>query len=232
MREFAFIEGRFVPMSLRVVVLVLASDNLGIYAEHEACWRLYAKTNPNVTVYFIRQREDVNETYLDGDTIWSRGREAIETTFDKTVAAFRFIPESSYDYLVRTNLSSVWNFSKLLAFCRTLPKRNVFCGVIGNPGISGAGMILSPDVVATLVQYSNDVERGMWDDIDFGKIAEMRGIPSIPAPRYRPHSRKEVDEQWNRGHHYYLKHVENGVRNVANEIDVMRYLISKIYGLV
>lgn len=225
------VRGRLVttPRLARVVVLVIASDNLGIYTRHEACWRSYATSHPDVAVYFVRQREDAPGTYLDGDTIWSRGREATERTFDKTIAAFQAIPPSSYDYLVRTNLSSVWNFTKLLDFCATLPLRKVCCGVLGTPGVSGAGMIVSPDVVATLVRHSGDIERGMWDDIDFGKITDQRRIPLLSAPRCDPKSRADVDAQWDLTHHYYLKHVDNGVRNVDTEVDVMTYLISKIY---
>ncbi len=214
---------------LRICILVIASNNLGIYATHEAYWKLYAKSHPNVDVYFLRQREDAPGTYLDGDTIWSRGREATERTFDKTVAAFRFLFSMSYDYTIRTNLSSVWNFDRLIAFCKTLPRQNVFCGVLGNPGISGAGMILSPDVVLKLTRHSGDIKRGHWDDIDFGKIAEQQGIPSMRAQRGDPHSKKEVDAIWDLHYHYYLKYIEHGVRNVETELEVMRYLIEKIY---
>lgn len=214
---------------MKIVVLVIASTNLNIYADHESCWRSYAHTHPDVTVYFIRQREDVVETHIENDTIWSNGREATERVFEKTVEAFKILRPESYDYLVRTNLSSVWNFVRLIEFCKTLPKENVFCGVLGNPGISGAGMILSPDVVQTLVKHSHDIDRCMWDDVDFGKIAALCGIPSIPATRYEPRSRAAVNRYWNLGYHYYLKDMRTGVRNVDNEIDVMRYLITKMY---
>lgn len=90
-------------------------------------------------------------------------------------------------------------------------------------------MILSPDVVSTLERHSGDIKRGHWDDIDFGKIALQQGIPSTPAPRCDPRSREAVDVVWDLCHHYYLKHVVNGVRNVQTEIDIMKYLISKIY---
>jgi hypothetical protein len=214
---------------MKLVILVIASDNLAIYAHHEACWKSYARSHPDVVVYFIRQREDVDETYIDGDTIWSRGREATERVFEKTIAAFQYLPTSSYDFLVRTNLSSVWNFRRLIDFCRTLPTTNVFCGVIGNPGISGAGMILSPDVVTKLVANSGRVDRGMWDDVDLGKVAELCGIPRTRGYHFIPTSQFEIDRWWNSRYHFYLKDMRDGVRNVANELRRMRYLIRRIY---
>lgn len=214
---------------MRITFLVIASDGLPIYAEHQTCWRAYAKTHPDITVYFIRQREDVITPYQDGDTLWFCGAEKTERVFEKTVGAFQFLSTTSYDYLVRTNLSSVWHFSNLLQVCSTLPKTNVFCGVLGNPGLSGAGMILSPDVVQALANNSGNVSRCEWDDIDFGKVAQLCGIPSMRGFRFDPKTRMDVDRFWNSGYHFYVKDMRGGVRNVANELDVMRYLIQKIY---
>lgn len=216
---------------MRITILVIASSNESIYAAHEACWRSYATSHPEITVYFLRQREDVDTPFLEGDTLWTSGTETTERVFEKTVAAFRFLSPSSYDYLVRTNLSSVWHFPNLLRTCATLPSTGVFCGVLGNPGLSGAGMILSPDVVQTLAENSGRVSRCKWDDIDFGKVAELCGIPRTRGYRFDPKSRFDVERWWNMGYHFYLKDMQGGVRNVANELDVMRYLIYKIYGV-
>jgi len=214
---------------MRITILVIASSDNEIYAEHEKCWRSYATTHQDVTVYFLRQRESLNAPQIEGDTLWTPGEERLERVFDKTVAAFRFLDPTSYDYLVRTNLSSVWHFSNLLRSCAYLPSTDVFCGIFGTPGLSGAGMILSPDVVTKLAENSGRVERGMWDDVDFGKVAELCGIPRTRGYRFDPKSRVDVDRWWNSGYHYYMKDMVDGVRNVPNELDIMRYLISKIY---
>lgn len=216
---------------MRLTFLVIASDNLKIYSAHQSLWRSYATSHPDVTVYFVRQSKETLETHIDGDTIWSNGEEATERVFEKTVEAFKILSPSSYDFLVRTNLSSVWNFTRLIEFCETLPKKDVFCGVLGNPGISGAGMILSPDVVRKLANHSGEIERCKWDDIDFGKVANLCGIPSIPATRYDPRTREHVDACWNVGYHFYLKDMRSGIRNIENELDIMQYLISKVYAL-
>lgn len=217
---------------MKLIILVIASDNLDIYAVHQMLWRTYSMCHPDINVYFIRQSESVSETYIDGDTIWSNGKEATERVFEKTVEAFKILQNSEYDYIIRTNLSSVWNFTRLIEFCKTLPKENVFCGVLGNPGISGAGMILSPDVVTKLVKHSKHIVRCMWDDIDFGKISVLCGIPSTRGFRFDPRSRQDVDLLWNMGYHFYLKDMQRGSRNIENELDIMRYLISKIYPIL
>jgi len=215
---------------MRITVLVIASESLEIYAEHQSLWRTYATSHPDVTVYFVRQREDIETMVQEGDTLWAPGKETAERVFEKTVAAFQYLPSSSYDFLVRTNLSSVWNFKRLLEVCAILPPTNVYCGVLGNPGISGAGMLLSPDVVTQLAANSSRVDRCYWDDVDFGKVAALCGIPSTRGFRYDPRSRDEVDLCWDRGYHFYMKDMRSGTRNCANELDVMRYLISKVYG--
>jgi hypothetical protein len=89
-------------------------------------------------------------------------------------------------------------------------------------------MLLSPDVVTSLSQGAVR-ERSIWDDIDFGTIAARCGILPLQGFRYDPKSREDVDRWWSAGYHFYLMDVRNGVRDVANEVDVMRYLIEKIY---
>lgn len=215
--------------AMKIVVLVIASDNLPIYAEHHSLWRSYATRHPDITVYFSRQREDVDTPYFDGDTIWTPGKECLERIFDKTIDAFKLIPPS-YDFLVRTNLSSVWNFKRLVEFCAALPRENVYCGVLGNPGISGAGMILSPDVIQKFIEKSHTIERGMWDDVDFGRLSVQCGIPSTRGYRYDPRSKQEADQCCFLGYHFYLKDMRTGTRNIENELFIMRHLISKIYG--
>lgn len=214
---------------MRVTVLVIASEDLPIYASHQGCWRSYATSHPDVTVYFLRQREDIETMVQDGDTLWAPGKEATERVFEKTVAAFRYLPTSSYDFLVRTNLSSVWHFPSLLRVCAGLPSKNVFCGVPGNPGLSGAGMILSPDVATRLADNSHRVDRCKWDDIDFGKVAALCNIPCMVGSRYNTRSRSDVDMYWKWGYHFYLKNMTGETRNVDTEVDVMRYLIQKLY---
>lgn len=213
---------------MKLVILVIASDNLPIYADHQRLWRSYANAQPSISVYFIKQHENIQTPHFEGDTIWSPGQECLERVFDKTIDAFKLIPKCSYDYIIRTNLSSVWNFNNLIRKCKSLPSQGVFCGVLGNPGISGAGMIMSPDVVSMFVSHSHEIERGIWDDIDFGRLAIHCGVSCIPGYRYDPRSRDEVDQCWNLGYHFYLKDMRSGTRDVVNEIRVMRYLISKI----
>ena len=91
-------------------------------------------------------------------------------------------------------------------------------------------MLLSPDVVQTLADNSGRVPRCEWDDIDFGKVAALCGIPSLRGVRFDPKSREDVDRQWSLGFHFYMKQMrDTGVRDVEAEIDLMRYLIQKIY---
>lgn len=214
---------------MKLTVLVIASDGIPLYAEHQRLWRTYSRSHPDTTVYFVRQREDVAAAYIDGDTIWTSGREAFERVYDKTIDAFKLIPTSSYTYLVRTNLSSVWNFTRLLAVCKKFPRGPIFCGVLGDPGISGAGMILSPDVVSTFVAHSQEIERGKWDDIDFGRLALRCGISPLSGTRQDPQSREDVDRMWDTGYHFYLKGPRLTPADHADEADRMQYLIQKIY---
>jgi hypothetical protein len=66
-----------------------------------------------------------------------------------------------FDYIIRTNLSSFYVFSRLFKFLTTLPTEKCYCGVQGQEDnwtfASGSGFILSPDLVKLLVQHKNQL---------------------------------------------------------------------------
>lgn len=138
-------------------------------------------THPNVDSYFL---EMAPLSGIVGDTFYTRGIEDGHGILIKTLAAMKYF--SGYDYIIRTNLSSVWNFPRLIEFLHTLPTSGVYCGEINRniPGleyVSGAGMILTPDVCKKMVETPRYVQ--VMDDVDIGFV--LRGLGILPTPYRR-----------------------------------------------
>lgn len=140
-------------------------------------------THPDVDSYFLEMGP---YSGVVGDTYYTRGSEALNEIITKTVAALKYFSGSGYDYVIRTNLSSVWSFPRLIQFLHTLPRTGVYCGEINRnvPGleyVSGAGMILSPDVCKALVETPRYTK--IIDDVDIGCV--MYGLGILPTPYKR-----------------------------------------------
>lgn len=107
--------------------------------------------------YFIKYSESITKDIeLDNNCILLKGKEEFSKIYEKTIKGINFINSiMSYDYLIRTNLSSFWNIEYLYSHLK-LPATGCLSGIyIFNSFISGTGIIMSRDVCDVLVTKPN-----------------------------------------------------------------------------
>jgi hypothetical protein len=95
-----------------------------------------------------------------------------------------------FDYILRTNLSSFYVFSRLQKFLQTLPKKKCYCGVPVNCGrcffVSGAGFIISTDMAEKLVKNQKVILKKyghIYDDVAIGLYFHQQKVLVHPAKR-------------------------------------------------
>ena len=112
----------------------------------------------------------------------------------KTVLACKSIRHTSFEYCVRTNLSSVFHVQNLIELMENLPHESCYAGVTGvahgKRFVSGAGMILSPDVVNILASLSDVQVRSFEhdtinDDVRISEILAKQSVTAIFPPAYK-----------------------------------------------
>jgi len=184
------------------------------------------KLNPVFECYFITQRPDVETPYVDGDTFYSNGIETIPTISRKTIAAFEYFLDKGYDYILRTNLSSVWNFPVYEPIVNSLPKTDVLRGVIGGDFVSGAGFLLSLDVAQKMIDHQDEIfsYTDTTDDLAIGHVMKRIGVPFMPAQRTDITSADSVVKDPN-AYHYRCKLPTDR----SQEPIVIRKLVEMIY---
>ena len=174
---------------MKILVLILASDNAPEYVEFQSIWRMYMNLHPNIDCYFYKGVPTLpTEAVLRGNTLLLRIEESLDTVYEKTLRAFRFFePQlSNYTFVYRSNLSSFIDFGKYLRVCASLPRSGccaAFIGVDedGVPFPSGAGFTLSPDLVRRLLRENPPFV--VQDDITIGHALHKWGIPILPVNR-------------------------------------------------
>jgi len=239
----------------KVLVLIIASDNTKAYLELQKIWRSYINTDPeHFEVYFIYGNPDLVAPYeIEGDKLIVKTEEGYTPgIINKTVLAIEaFMPKlDNYDYILRTNLSSLYVFPRLLDFLTTLPKNNCYCGVqLYLPPentrfglinfVSGAGIILSTDLAKRVVSDKEGIfklNKELPDDVLIGLFFQERSIFSIPAGR----SDFQTKEAWEAGKnsipetsfHFRAKNNYNfrtAEESFADEIFIDRELINMFY---
>jgi hypothetical protein len=110
----------------------------------------------------------------------------------KTIMAFKHVLENyDFEYLFRTNTSSYLDTDGLLDFLEGKPKTSLYGGVAGkvfgnSEFASGAGILLSRDVVERIVSRSEDWKHGLVDDIAVADLVagfENPRVSLMPLPR-------------------------------------------------
>ena len=218
-------------------MLVISSDTYSVYAHQREVWRTYMKSHPNIDCYFIRYNPLTFVPLLTQDTLTLRGRERYGTIFKKTVEAMDyFLSRRLYDYVVRTNLSSVWHFPNLLTHLATAPRERYYAGQLmtheasGLPFASGAGFILSSDVARLLLTYQ---QRGRslqeFDDVAVASVLASVGIQPQNLPRVDFVSLAHYDEHHDKippgSFHFRMKHHAGYLGDRMEEPEMMRRLL-------
>jgi hypothetical protein len=205
---------------MRLLVLVISGGQDPVYAKHKEVWRSYMHTIPGVDVYFL----EADTPNSPEDTLVCPGIESFEGIIGKTLYAFKALSSHAYTHVLRTNLSSVWNLPRLLDTLETLPRQGLYAGVHGMhegiPFISGAGILMTPDVCARLLDHEAELLASPYpDDVAIGAVLGPLGpaIPRIDLPTPTTPIRPD-------GVHYRVKMIYGDSRD--HEYDVMRRVVA------
>ena len=88
--------------------------------------------DPTFKVLFVYGKlDDPLEDQDENDLIYNDITESYPVTFHKTFEAIKFIDSNfSYEYFVRTNISTFWDFKKLNMHLDVLPITNCYSKTI------------------------------------------------------------------------------------------------------
>lgn len=103
----------------------------------------------------------------------------------KTILAFKYLLENyEFDYIFRTNTSSYLDVSTLLDYLAKKPRKSMYAGVIGTVFgntrfASGAGILLSRDLVQRISDNSGLWKHGLVDDVAIAELISSFQDPSV-----------------------------------------------------
>ena len=115
----------------RAVVLILASNNNEIYRNCRKIWKKYMNVDPSIKVYFVYGKLDdpLFDYDASSDLVFNDVKEHPYLNIEKTIKAMEYIDSHiEYDFFIRTNLSTFWNFYNLHLQLNDLPNENCYSG--------------------------------------------------------------------------------------------------------
>jgi hypothetical protein len=137
----------------KIIILILSSNG-EIYNEFKRLQLLYLnKFNTLIKFFFIEFKDNQKEDVIEiNNTLYFKGTESINPgMIIKTSLAINYLKNNyEYDFLFRTNLSTLINIPNLYEYINTLPQYNICSGFIVFGFITGTGIIM-PKNVAELI---------------------------------------------------------------------------------
>lgn len=150
----------------RAIMLVLASDNKDIYRECRRVWQTYMHKEPSIKV-FLLYGKGTNFTRHSYDLVYDDIVENYNPgMLQKTVRAMEDIcNEYTFDYFIRTNISTFWDFLALLKHLAVLPTKLCYSGDgtiidgkfdgFGGKYLSGTDTIVNMEMVEEMVRQKD-----------------------------------------------------------------------------
>lgn len=237
----------------RAVMLVLASNNNQIYKNCRKVWKKYMNKDPTIKVFFVYgkiQDTDALDDFDPGsDIIFPEIPESYPVLIKKTIEAMKLIHKNiKYDFFIRTNLSTFWDFNKLHLYLNVLPTLYCYSGhgpqFENNSNVyflSGTDTIVSHGMIESITRNEDAVDFNLIDDVIMGKFFNGSfGAPMLPSRicffediidvNQTELIRNRIDEAINNDIDHYR--VKNPATN-RETLDKYVYieLLKKIYGI-
>ena len=184
-------------MGIRFMHLVLFSHGRE-YEQMKELSSVFYKTQSIRTIYYRFSNDIDADHVLHGDVLTFKGDESfVPGILTKTIRALQhFEPEfGQYDYIVRSNVSTIVNFQLLATLLATQPfdygsgmllrmgwldfQSGITDGTyMGTVFGSGTSIILSTTLVKRMLQSKHHIPMGVIDDVSIG-VWVQRTDPSI-----------------------------------------------------
>jgi hypothetical protein len=239
---------------MKVLLLFIYSD-WEFYRKMLEVQKKYIHDFEEVDSYFIQMRENQNlELIIEDDKIFVKGKEIYMNIIFKTIKAIEFLfPQKKYDFLVRSNISTIVNIPTLLSNLEKIPQEKIYTGcqhfnnlqwldhrggisdekLFGTSFMGGISIILSSDLVNLMLEKKDQIRYDIVDDVAIGiffnqfcKDAIENGKKYILRVHYTTNNITEFENDDNLSSIDFFRN-NNGDRN--NDINNMTTLCQLLY---
>jgi len=169
-----------------MIFLIISSNGSPCYKKMRECWKLYMNNySEYAKCYFLENNPSQNcDVYVDEDEntiIFKHVENLIPGVLLKSIIGMYVCNKYyTFDYMIRTNLSSVYFIPKLWEKLCDFPRRDFIGGEkdVDNsyfPFVSGAGIVLSCDVIEEILRVVttygiSDYRLSLPDDVAISHI--------------------------------------------------------------
>ena len=136
--------------------------------------------NDQIKYFYVEYKNDLDEELVEqGNMIYVRGSEEpiIPNILNKVRLSIEHVYKNyEFDYILRTNLSSLWNIPVLMSLHDNIPRDNFFGGhVIINLFVTGTGIFISNNLIPLFLEL-NPLDYSENEDVVISTYMRNRNI--------------------------------------------------------
>ncbi len=169
------------------ILLLSIYSKTELYDKMLELQRKYIHTHRNITSYFVQMTLNIEEDIIiKDDMILVNGNESILNILYKTIKALELLTTlDQYDYVIRTNISTVSDLNKLYEYCEQAPRKNLYTGGrilelnwlgsgitdethFGTTFIQGTFIVFSIDLIQKILKDKEKLDYSIVDDVSIG----------------------------------------------------------------
>jgi len=228
-------------MHYKIIFLIISSNNEEVYLQmKELQPSIYNLYSNQIKYFFIENQSDLNNDVIEENNyLYINGSESfIPGIYQKSIKAIEYVTNNySFDYVIRTNLSTIWNMDNLFTFLDSQSKEKFAGGYAFQGFISGTGIIMSRDV--GILVYSNLNSSYIGDDLAISQTIQSQNINLYDIQEYKwgfliprndnlPNNCRYLDINENDFSDILNFRIKNADR-VNTDIHYFKILINKLY---
>ena len=242
----------------RCIILIIASNDTEFYKNARKVWKKYMNINPTVKVFFVYEElSSPLEESNSSDIIYSDVNSNLtsSTILVKTLRAMYAINKYySYDYFIRTNISTFWDLNRIENLLKECPKTACYAGghdlspflirgetniVISTPLYSGVCIIFTPDIVKNILNNINKLNYNLPDDIALGlymstiECNTMTYNSRTYYEKYGPTDENDIINEINMAiqNNYVYHRVKNSNGREMTDLMIYNHLLKYVYNM-
>jgi len=213
---------------MKLLILVLSHRDNNIYEQfyltQKSTWDSIKYPNIETVYYYGNNYNQFNGFAGQNDIILSSIPESLMSCGIKTILALTLLQKFNFDYIFRTNSSSYIDKNILYNSLLDKPRENYYASsIIGSCNNieygSGCGYVISKDISNLIIQYANEWDHTLLDDLALGKILKNKTTiqPQKLLERYDILKSEDAENIPNNYFHYRIK-----TNQRYNDIEIMK----------
>ena len=177
---------------MNILILIIHNDD-PLYNQMIEVQRKYIHSYSNITSYIVQMNPDIEEEIkLENDVLFVKGQKL--TIYYGTICALEYaIPKKKYDYVIRTNASTILDFEKVNEYFLSANKHELYTGgrilelewtdpsfgivdetYFHTPFAQGSLIVCSIDIIEKMLSEKEKIKFSIIDDVSIAILSKIQ----------------------------------------------------------